>query len=46
MIIWLLNLTFDQSLFIFNPNLGIYLWDQLLLKYKLEFNNFGIFGIL
>ena len=34
MIIWPLNLTFDQPLFIFNPNLGIDLRDQLLLKYK------------
>ena len=29
-----LNLTFYQPLFIFNPNLGVDLWDQLLLKYK------------
>ena len=37
---------FDQPLFIFNPNLGIHLRDQLLLKYKLEFDNFDLFGIL
>ena len=46
MIIWPLNLTFDQPLFIFNPNLGIDLRDQLLLKYKLEFENLGLFEIL
>ena len=46
MIIWPLNLTFDQPPFIFNPNLGVDLRDQLLLKYKLEFDNFGLFGIL
>ena len=46
MIIWSLNLTFDQLLFIFNPNLGVDLQDQLLLKYKLEFDNFGLFGML
>ena len=45
MIIWLLNLMFDQTLFIFNPNLGVDLQDQLLFKYKLEFDNFGLFGI-
>ena len=28
---------FYQPLFIFNPNLGVDLGDQLLLKYKLEF---------
>ena len=32
-------------MFIFNPNLGVELRDQLLLKYKLEFENFGLFGI-
>ena len=37
---------FDQSLFIFNSNLGVDLRDQLLSKYKLEFDNFGLFGIL
>ena len=37
---------FDQPLFIFNLNLGVDLRDQLLLKYKLEFDNFGLFGIL
>ena len=37
---------FDQPLFIFNPNLGVDLRDQLLLKYKLEFYDFGLFGIL
>ena len=46
MIICPLNLTFDQLLFIFNLNLGVDLRDQLLLKYKLEFDNFGLFGIL
>ena len=46
MIIWPLNLTFDQPLFIFNPNLSIDLQDQLCLKYKLEFDIFGLFGIL
>ena len=45
MIIWPLNLTFDQPLFIFNSNLGIDLQDQLLLKYKIEFDNFGLFRI-
>ena len=43
---WPLNLTFDQSLFIFNLNIGVDLRDQLLLKYKSEFDNFGLFGIL
>ena len=43
---WPLNLTFDHLLFIFNPNLGVDLKDQLLLEYKLKFNNFGLFGIL
>ena len=37
MIIWPLNLMFDQPLFIFNLNLGIDFRDQFLLKYKLEF---------
>ena len=37
MIIWPLNLTFDQPLLIFNQNLGVDLRDQLLLKYKLKF---------
>ena len=37
---------FDQLLFIFHPNLGADLRDQLLSKYKLEFDNFGLFGIL
>ena len=46
MIIWPLNLTFGQPLFIFNPNLGVDLRDQLLLKYKLEFENFSLFRIL
>ena len=46
MIIWPLNLTFDQPLFIFNLNLGVYLRDQLLLKDKLEFEKFSLFGIL
>ena len=44
--VWVLNLTFDQPLFIFNPNLGIELSDQLVLKYKLQFDNLGLFGIL
>ena len=39
MIISPLNLTFDQALFIFNMILGIELRDQLLVKYKLEFDN-------
>ena len=43
MIIWPLNLTFDQPLFIFNPNLGVELRDQLLFKYKLEFDNYAFF---
>ena len=34
------NLTFDQLLSIFNPNLGVDLRGQLLLKYKVKFNNF------
>ena len=37
---------FNQPLFIFNPNLGVDMQDQLLLKYKLEFDDFGRFGIL
>ena len=41
-----LNLTFDQLLLIFNQNLGVDLRDELFLKYKLEFDNFGVFGIL
>ena len=41
-----LNLTFDQLLFIFKPNVGADLRDQLLLKYKLKFDNFSLFGIL
>ena len=28
-------------MFIFNPNLGVDLRDQLLLKYKLKFDDFG-----
>ena len=36
---------FDQPLFIFNPNLGVDLRDQLLLKYKLKFDDFCLFGI-
>ena len=35
-----------QPLFIFNLNLGVDLRDQLLLKCKLEFDDFGLFGIL
>ena len=34
---------FDQALFIFNQNLCVDLRDQLLLKYKLEFENFCLF---
>ena len=41
-----LNFVFDQPLFIFNLNLGVDLQDQLLLKYKLQFDYFGLFGIL
>ena len=37
---------FDHRLFIFNPNLGVNLRVQLLLKYKVKFDNFGLFGIL
>ena len=37
---------FDQPPFIFNPNLGVDLRDQLLQTYKLEFHDFGLFGIL
>ena len=37
---------FDQPLIIFNPNLGVILRDQFLLKYKLEFDNFDLFEIL
>ena len=43
---WPLNLMFDHRLFIFNPNLGVGLRNQLLLKYKLKFDNFGLFEIL
>ena len=32
---------FDHQLFIFNPNLGVDLWEQLILKYKVKFDNFG-----
>ena len=41
-----LKFNVDQPLFIFNPNLSVDLRDQLLLKYKLKFDNFGLFGIL
>ena len=37
---------FDHRLFIFNPNLGVDLRGKLLLKYKVKFDNFGIFEIL
>ena len=37
---------FDHLLFIFNQNMGIDLQVQLLLKYKVKFDNFGLFGIL
>ena len=40
------SLTFDHRLFIFNPNLGVDLKGQLLLKYKVKFDNFSLFGIL
>ena len=43
---WPLNLTFDQIVFIFNPNLGIDLRDQLILKYNLKFDNFGLYRTL
>ena len=33
-------------MFIFNPNLSVDLRDQLLFKYKLEFENFVLFEIL
>ena len=33
-------------MFIFNLNFGVDLREQLLLKYKVKFNNFGLFGIL
>ena len=46
MVIWPLNLTFYQLLFIFNPNLGVDLQDQLLFKYKLEFDDFGLFPFI
>ena len=46
MIIWPLNLTFDQPLLIFNPNLGVDLRDQLLSKLRLKFEHFDLFGIL
>ena len=36
----------DQSLFIFNLNLVVDLRDQLLSKYKLEFDNFALCQIL
>ena len=32
---------FNQQLFIFNPNLGVDLPGQLLLKYKVKFDKFG-----
>ena len=37
---------FDHRLFIFNLNLGVDMQGQLLLKYKVKFDNFGLFGIL
>ena len=33
-------------MFIFNPNLGVDLRGQLLSKYKVKFDDFGLFGIL
>ena len=41
-----LNLTFDYLLFIFNLNLGVDLRVQLLSKYKMQLDNFALFGIL
>ena len=35
---------FDYRLFIFNPNLGIDLCVQLLLKYNVKFDNFTLFS--
>ena len=37
---------FDHLLFIFNPNLDDDLRVQLLSKYKVKFNDFGLFRIL
>ena len=37
---------FDHRLFIFNLNLSLDLRGQLLLKYKVKFNNFGLFLIV
>ena len=37
---------FDHRLFIFNWNFGVDLREQLLLKYKVKFDNFGLFEIL
>ena len=36
---------FDHVQFIFNPKLGVDLRRQLLSKYKVKFDNFGLFGI-
>ena len=43
---WPLNLLFDQLLFIFNPNLGVDLRGQLLIIYKVKFDNFDFSRIL
>ena len=37
---------FDCLMFIFNMKLVVDLRGQLLLKYKVKFDNFGLFGIL
>ena len=37
---------FDQLIFIFNLNLGVDFQAQLLLIYKVKFNNFGLSEIL
>ena len=34
---------FDHLVLIFNPNLGVDLRVQLLSKYKVKFDNFGLF---
>ena len=41
-----LNLMFDRTLFIFNPNLNVDFRGQLLSKCKSEFNHFGLLRIL
>ena len=37
---------FDHRLFIFNPKLGIDVREKLVLKYKVKFDKFYLFGIL